>query len=905
VKISIKSINRYLSKPMTTDQIVAALGRSEIEIEEVITTEPFDRQIVVGQVTALGPHPQADRLQIAQVAVGKLSKQPLQIVCGAPNIAIGQTVVLAMTGAVLPDGTVIRAATIRGQQSNGMLCSARELGISDDHGGIMVLDHPALPGQILCDIWQTEDQLDIKTHPNRWDHQSWVGVVREISASAADPAYLLAALESPENTYTRTISHNVKKTGKCQRFITVKLRVKNDVKTPTWLVENLVGAGLRSVNAVVDITNFVMLELGQPSHAYDAVKVRGDLRVVLGSPAQTLTTIDGVARQLAATDLIIADESGPVGLAGVIGGQSSEIETTTQEIILEVATFDKTTVRRTALRHGLRTEASARFERGLPSHLPQLAADRLIELLREICQAEILVSPVDLRESAADLTENPPMIGLSVRRAERLLGMVLDEAQVLAGLRRLGLGVEHFSLSREARRLQTDGLAMIDAAKATKPDPAAVTSSIYRRIGLDIGQTVAAQLKKGHEVGDNRADFKPGDILFAGDSKQPKIGLYIGKNKLLTATAQGSKTTIEIVSVSALVNDPHFRGARRYLDNFNHILAITIPWWRADLQAEEDIVEEIAKIIGYDKLPTTLPQLPPQNTTEHQVLPQALQLKQQLVALGLFEIMTYSFVGQQSLSVSGTQPGDHLSVANPLSREQAYLRSSFLPSHLDVLQRNMRYPQPFGWFEIAKLFRKQGDQATFPATEIWRIAIMFTGVNSLDRTKNVINWLIERSREPYHIKPQQIDWFIPGRGAVIRHGQTVIGRFGQLQPTILPKKMSNQVVSYAELDLLPFLHQTPIQTKPVPAYQLIERDLSLELSDEVLWQDVAGLLQKHAQVYQTRLIDQYRDQHNPTKHTLTVRISLDCGPQPAADEIQKVVDGLIRQLKAKLQAEIR
>lgn len=917
MRVAVESLNRYLDKPLSTEQMVTALLRTEIEVEEVISSAPWDDAIVVGEVKTVAKHPNADRLQLVTVDVGR--RQRLQIVCGAPNIAAGMRVAVALVGAALPDGHVIKRADIRGLVSHGMICSEAELGISDDHSGVLVLDHSTPIGKKLCDVWPKTDVLDIKTPSNRWDHLSWLGIAREIAVFGPQPNSLKNP-EISEKQHDKIEVENVKKTGQCQRFITVKLRVKNNVRTPRWIVDNLEANGLRSISPVVDISNLVMLEFGQPSHPYDAAKVHGTLQVRHGSPADRLTTIDGAERTLSRQDLVIADGQRVLGLAGVMGGRDSEVTAQTKEIILEVAVFDATTVRRMALRHGLRSEASVRFERGLPLPLPQLAADRLVDLLADVCEAELLDSPTDQLYQPIQTRQ----IGLRLHRAERLLGLELDEAFVVTGLRRLGLAVEHFSLSREAERqlgkpfaLQPSGQAG-DGSRFNGPS---LISYLYGRLGTWVGDTVADQWRSGTAV--EGSLLRAGDVLFVGRpgskrtaAKPSQVGFYVGKNKVLEAVSHKynlksrrlEKLPAAAVRLSPLadyLNHPAYLGARRYVANFNHILAITVPWWRTDLNREEDIVEEIIKLIGYDSLQSTLPQLPPQPTGRHQLLPDILLLKQQLAATGWFEIMSYSFIGRDDLGRVGLPLSRHLSVANPLSSEQAYLRSNLLPSFLNVLDKNSRYATEMGWFEISKVHRRI-DRA-LPVEEQWQLGIMAVGTNSLRRLRGWLDWLAQRQGMALTVRPVEHNWFIDGRAAKLNLDGRLAGRFGQLKPALVGKNAAESEVSYAEIAIEPMLSKTkPRRAQPVLAYQSVSRDMSLELDLALPWAQVAGLLAAAPRLLRYALVDDYRGKQVPRgKKIITVRLVFDLGAQPSAAAIDAHYQTVAQILQRRLQATIR
>lgn len=914
MKVSVSSINNYLSKKLSTDQMVAGFERTEVEVEQILSSNKFDKGIIAAKINAVKNHPNADRLKLVSVDDGK--NKHSEIVCGAPNVAANQTVVLAQVGAKLPDGTEIKKARIRGVESAGMLCSPAELGLSDDHSGLLLLDNSIAPGTILCDIWPEGDQLDIKTQPNRWDQLSLIGLAREASGYAGENASQSVKIPaSPVLQYKTTEYVKVKKTGECERFLSVKLTVKNNVASPQWLVDNLEANGLRSISPVVDITNFVTLETGQPSHAYDFDKVSGQLSVRRGSPAEKLTTLDGITRQLTADDLVIADESGAVGLAGVIGGQTTEVDQSTTKIILEVANFDRELVRKTALRHGLRTEASARFERSLPLSLPPIALPRLIQLFKEVCQAEIIDGPFD-QLYGWPWTQH---IGLRLRKAERVLGMKIDEKQVINGLKRLGFEVEHFSLTKEVTRhlgrpyiwganFKQHGVEAFDCSY--------LTSYIYSLIGKRIGETAYAQFQSGVMV--EEANLKPGDLVFRSghwtDKKLQKersdighVGIYMGQNKVIHAAQYEyknggwhklAKPAVVESALSYFTNNPGYKGARRYVESFNHILAVTSPWWRTDVTLEEDLIEEVIKIIGYDELPTTTPLLPPMATNKYQVLPKILETKKFLVARGLFEVMTYSFIGADIIKVADLDKGNHLEILNPLSREQQYLRTTLLPSHLQVVANNQNYHDSYEFFEVSRVYKpkKSGDLPD----EYWQLGLTTYGSNSLLRLKGQIDAIAGICQLEFSFDISDIKQFISGRSAIIKLDGKVIGQYGQIKPNVLNELKIASEISYCEVDLELILETKKLaKINDLLPYSPVVRDIAIEVDKNVFWQDIKRALLKNSFVLKADFLNDFQDQklRAAKRKSMAFRVVMDVGSQPKSESISKNIDTIIRNLK--------
>ncbi len=432
MKVSVEWVNGLLDKPLSPRAMADALELAGIEVEELAEGSPLDEKIVVGKVLHAQHHPNADKLKLTSVDTGS---GEAQIVCGAPNVGAGQTVAVALPGAVLPGGMQIKSATIRGEESHGMICSEQELGLGQNHEGILVLDTDVRLGTPVRELLTTEDIIDVKTAANRWDLNGIVGITREVAAQST------RKLQEPEVALAGgpAAAPNVSvdpATG-THRYLLQELSVDARQPTPGFIVRRLRASGVRPISVVVDITNYVMLLFGQPLHAFDADKVKGRVSVRDATPGETLVTLDGVSRTLAPTDIVIADESGAIGVAGVMGGENTEIDDDTQRIFLESASFNPARLRKTAVRYGLRTDASARFERGLPPQLCPQALAAAAELLASHAGATVAGPAADTQEGPASvsrLTIEPARIGA-------LLGMDVTAKDVRSHLATLGFGV--------------------------------------------------------------------------------------------------------------------------------------------------------------------------------------------------------------------------------------------------------------------------------------------------------------------------------------------------------------------------------------------------------------------------------------------------------------------------------
>lgn len=914
MKIPVNLINKYLKHKLSTEEIVASLEKTEIEVEEVIRTKGLDKKIVTAKVLQIDKHPNADRLNIVKLRIEK--NKTAKVVCGAPNVELDQVVAYAKPGTTLPDGSKIAKAVIRDISSAGMLCSPKELDKSDNHDGIAVLD-PDLPlGISLCDIEDSQDIIDIKTPANRFDMLSFVGVAREISANSHNNLLI-----EPKNKKIELVEKELTKVEDkkiCRRFVSAKVKINKDAKSPQWLVDNLIAAGMRPISAVVDITNFVMLETGQPSHAYDASKLTGNLEVRYAKKNEKLTTLDGGVLELEKADLVIVSKGKPVGLAGVIGGKDTETDDSTSEILLEVANFDKTTVRRAAIRHGIRTEASSRFEKGLPLPLQEYAVKRLIFLLEKICDGEIVGEIND------QLYDWPWVqhVGLRLRKAEKFLGMKLDEKQVVKGLAKRGFDVEHFSIVKEAKKhlgkpykwganFKQDGSDAFDCGY--------LVDYIYSLIGQMVGHQCLQLFESGRPI--EVDDLKPGDTVFRDGPwekltrKERKglshVAIYIGNGKIIHAAdtyrdKEGrwkkypkNKQIVMEDDVGVITNDPDYRGARRYVDNFNHTLAVTAPWWREDIRIEQDMYEECAKIVGYENLPTTLPSLPPSSSNDHQSMMNMRRLRELLVDRGLFEVMSYSFVSQKHLQSDSLDRDKHLKIVNPLSLEQEYLRTTLMSSHMQIVKNNANYARErYGFFEISRVYDKVSSK--IEKSEKWLLAITVVGSEGYKKSKSLIDVISSKYAWDLKFEPVHNSRYDESISTNILLGDDIVGNYGQINQTLLKKHFkSSKQVSYCEINLDSLdIGIRDIRSKAVDSYQLISRDITLELDNKIWWQQIVDSLDINDVLKKVEFIDEFKndDLIKINKKRISLRLILDMGAQPSSQEISSAMSGITNKL---------
>ncbi|MPZ99015.1 MAG: phenylalanine--tRNA ligase subunit beta [Dehalococcoidia bacterium] len=439
--VSLKWLRDYVDLPddLDVDDLAHRLTMASAEVEGVHRLGgDWDRDLVtVGRVLAVDPHPNADRLRLATVDFG--GAEPQQVVCGAPNLEAGQHIAFAREGARLFDGhsgkpSTLKGSTIRGVESAGMVLSQRELGLSDEHEGILVLPAEAPVGTPLRE-YLGDVILDVHTWPNRADTMNMVGIAREIAAILGgqvrppDEAY---AEEGPD--VAGDVSIVIEANELCERFCATLIEGITVGPSPEWMQVRLRAAGMRPINNVVDVTNYVMLEVGQPLHAYDADLVQGGIVVRLAREGEHLRTLDGVPRELTPEQLLITDDSGPIGLAGVMGGQSTEVSERTTRVLLEAAHWDPTTIRRTSTRLALRSEASSRFERGLSPEFAIHAARRATRLLVEECGGTARAGVVDVYAAPRPAQE----ASITRRRLDTVIGVSVPAGEVEAILTTLG-----------------------------------------------------------------------------------------------------------------------------------------------------------------------------------------------------------------------------------------------------------------------------------------------------------------------------------------------------------------------------------------------------------------------------------------------------------------------------------
>ncbi|MBM0279575.1 phenylalanine--tRNA ligase subunit beta, partial [Micromonospora tarensis] len=622
MRVSVSWLREYVDLPadLPTGDLEQALVDLGIEVDSVVDlAATVTGQLVVGEVREIEELTGFKKpIRFCRVDVGAANGtgEPQEIVCGARNFAPGDRVVVILPGGVLPGGFAIGARKTYGHNSAGMICSAKELGLGDDHDGIIVLgpDVTAKPGDDARPAVGLDDVVfELEITPDRGYALSLRGLARELSHAFDVPLRDPALVPAPSGTETPAYPVEVRDTVGCDRFTARLVRgVDPSAPTPSWMQQRLVTAGIRSISLPVDITNYVMLELGQPMHAFDADRIAGPLVVRRAEAGEKLTTLDGVNRVLTADDMVICDDTGPISLAAVMGGETSEVVAGTTSVLFEAAHWDPAMVGRTARRHKLFSEAAKRWERGVDPAVALVALERAVRLLTEhgggTPGAEIL-----------DIDHVRPRTPITLP----------------ADLPTRRVGVEY---------------------------PPARVVALLERVGCTVAQ------------GADRLSEDPGAV----------------------GTASGA-------------------GA---------VLSVTPPTWRPDLTDPADLVEEVVRLDGYDRVPSVLPTAPPgRGLTPRQRRRRAVALS--LAERGYVEVLAHPFVSVELADQLGLPADDRrrpaVRLANPLSEEEPLLRTTLLGPLLGILKRNLgRGHRDLALYEIGAVFRPRVGAGSPPAMGVDR-----------------------------------------------------------------------------------------------------------------------------------------------------------------------------------------
>lgn len=804
--VTYKWLREFVDFDLSAAELSHRLTMAGLEVDFMEEIGAGFDSVIVARLDSVEPHPQADRLTVCQVCTGT---EVVQVVCGATNHKKGDLVALAQVSSVLPGDFKIKKSKIRGMESRGMLCSEKELGLADESDGIMILSAGLELGTPVFEALDLKDvRYEIGLTPNRADCLSVFGVAREVAAFTGKT---LQTPQTPEFDSTpdeieSLTSVTIEDPKGCPRYMARLIRGVKVGPSPEWLMNRLEAVGMRSINNIVDVTNYVLMELGHPLHAFDFNRLAGK-KIIVQRAADDFkfTTLDGQAHELCSEDVVICDAEKPVALAGVMGGENSEVQDDTVDILLESAYFDPRSIRRTSKKTGIHSEASHRFERGADMDMVPLALDRAADLIRQITGATVLENPIDTYPMVVE----KPEISITCSRTNALLGLQLSLGDIEGLLNSIGLHTQ-----------------------------------------------------------------------------------------------------------------THATGADE--------LRVTVPLARHDLQREVDLIEEVARLNGYDNVPVTMPLsrvVPPIDTRSIDFV---TNLRDLVVSQGMREIINYSFeskeVNDNLLLASNDGRRNQIALLNPLTEEQSVMRTSLVPAMLDSLGRNLAYKSTdLGLFELRPVFIPQdGAQAD----ERMHLCMGLTGKREhlgwANSTADVdfydLKGLLESVFEQFGIdkpifKPDTPETYLhPGKSCSIYAGtrlQNKVGVLGELHPQVQDNYSIDQPVYIAELDVETLLNCSGERKcfKPISRFPDSYRDSAFLVADDVTAQQMLEVIDKVKVKYleDVVLFDMYAGKGIPTgMKSLALRMRYRSADKTLADEeINAMHAKIVKALYKNLGAEIR
>lgn len=793
MKFSESWLRTFVDPKLSSDELSHLLTMAGLEVEDLSPVAPAFSQVVVAQVLEVVKHPDADRLNVCQVDIG--TGAPQQIVCGAPNVAAGLKVPCALPGAELPGDFRIKVAKVRGVESSGMLCSAKELGIAEDADGLLILAADAPVGQSIREYLDLEDRVfEIKLTPNRADCLSLLGIAREVGAITGAPTCLPQIAPVPA-TIAEQRQIVLDAPAACPLYCGRVIQgVNAKAPTPEWMKRRLERSGIRAISALVDITNYVMLELGQPLHAFDNARLEGTVHARLAKPGEQLLLLNEQTIPVDADVLMIADDVKPLAMAGIMGGEESGITLDTSALFLESAFFAPKAIAGRARRYGFGSDASHRFERGVDFGITRQAIERATQLILDICGGQ--AGPVV--EAQAGLPARSP-VRLRTARAEKVLGIPLGAEKI---------------------------------------------AQIFNGLALEFKQA-------------------GGDFL------------------------------------------------------------VTPPTWRFDMEIEEDLIEEVARLVGYDHIPAPAPQARLAMMAQPEAQRPAYRIRQMLADRGYQEVVNFAFVetAWEADFAGLTAEQDLIRLANPIASQMAVMRSTLFGGLIANLVTNLKRKQGrVRLFEVGRTFHRDpvaGTQAGF--RQPWRLGGLAYGsalpegwasggrkVDFFD-----VKGDLEALLAPADLRFEKLTHpaLHPGRAARILRDGVEIGCLGELHPEWVQKYDLPAAPILFELDF------TALKASTVPAYVEVSnfppviRDLAVVVDHSLALQTLLDTLKAHAPalVREIQLFDVYVGKGVPeNKKSLAFRIVMQDTQRTLLDsEVDAAMQQLVTCLEQTLGAQLR
>lgn len=788
--------NEWLKEYVTIDDSVSNLAeritRTGIEVDDLIDYTKDIKNLVVGFVKSKEKHPDADKLNVCQVDIGE--DEPVQIVCGAPNVDAGQYVIVAKVGGRLPGGIKIKRAKLRGERSEGMICSLQEIGISSNYvpksfeSGIYVFSESQVPGTDALQALYLDDQvMEFDLTPNRADALSMIGT-----------AYEVAALYNTKMTKPDTTSNELELSANDELTVTIEnedkvpyysARVVHDVTiepSPIWMQARLIKAGIRPINNVVDISNYVLLEYGQPLHMFDQDAI-GSQQIVVrqANEGEKMTTLDDTERELLTSDIVITNGQTPIALAGVMGGDFSEVKEHTSNIVIEGAIFDPVSIRHTSRRLNLRSESSSRFEKGIATEFVDEAVDRACYLLQTYANGKVLKDRVSSGELGAFITP----IDITADKINRTIGFDLSQNDIV---------------------------------------------TIFNQLGFDT------------EINDD-------------------------------------------------------------------VITVQVPSRRKDITIKEDLIEEVARIYGYDDIPSTLPVF--EKVTSGQLTDRQYKtrmVKEVLEGAGLDQAITYSLVSKEDATAFAMQQRQTIDLLMPMSGAHASLRQSLLPHLIEAASYNVaRKNKDVKLFEIGNVFFANGEGELPDQVEY--LSGILTGdyvVNQWQGKKETVDFylakgVVDRVSEKLNLefsyRRADIDGLHPGRTAEILLENKVVGFIGELHPTLAADNdLKRTYVFELNFDALMAVSVGYINYQPIPRFPGMSRDIALEVDQNIPAADLLSTIHAHGGniLKDTLVFDVYQGEHlEKGKKSIAIRLNY-------LDTEETLTDERVSKVQAEIEAAL-
>ncbi|CUD97522.1 phenylalanine--tRNA ligase subunit beta [Staphylococcus aureus] len=788
--------NEWLKEYVTIDDSVSNLAeritRTGIEVDDLIDYTKDIKNLVVGFVKSKEKHPDADKLNVCQVDIGE--DEPVQIVCGAPNVDAGQYVIVAKVGGRLPGGIKIKRAKLRGERSEGMICSLQEIGISSNYipksfeSGIYVFSEAQVPGTDALQALYLDDQvMEFDLTPNRADALSMIGT-----------AYEVAALYNTKMTKPETTSNELDLSANDELTVTIEnedkvpyysARVVHDVTiepSPIWMQARLIKAGIRPINNVVDISNYVLLEYGQPLHMFDQDAI-GSQQIVVrqANEGEKMTTLDDTERELLTSDIVITNGQTPIALAGVMGGDFSEVKEQTSNIVIEGAIFDPVSIRHTSRRLNLRSESSSRFEKGIATEFVDEAVDRACYLLQTYANGKVLKDRVSSGKLGAFITP----IDITADKINRTIGFDLSQNDIV---------------------------------------------TIFNQLGFDT------------EINDD-------------------------------------------------------------------VITVLVPSRRKDITIKEDLIEEVARIYGYDDIPSTLPvfdKVTSGQLTDRQY--KTRMVKEVLEGAGLDQAITYSLVSKEDATAFSMQQRQTIDLLMPMSEAHASLRQSLLPHLIEAASYNVaRKNKDVKLFEIGNVFFANGEGELPDQVEY--LSGILTGdyvVNQWQDKKETVDFylakgVVDRVSEKLNLefsyRRADIDGLHPGRTAEILLENKVVGFIGELHPILAADNdLKRTYVFELNFDALMAVSVGYINYQPIPRFPGMSRDIALEVDQNIPAADLLSTIHAHGGniLKDTLVFDVYQGEHlEKGKKSIAIRLNY-------LDTEETLTDERVSKVQAEIEAAL-